>query len=606
MNFAIKKPALITASILALLLQGCLGQNTEPVWDTEANEKQPFFVETSTVQELNNWFSLKKTGKIIGSQDIVVSADIVWRVRSINANIGDSVANNQTIISLSDSSGSYSFASQRAKAWLDQARINYQQTMLSLNKAISDTSLAIKQAENQAQNAQLGIYDSGAQQQLNQLQSQLEKAKIDLETKITSDQQTVTNSIASARTLISSAKILFQDVITTVDEFLWVSYENKNVNNTYERYIWTNNTATKYTAENTLRQLLTTRAMVVNYTPTLTADNLASELRTLEWYISDLLPLLDQVDTVLTYSETGETFTQTQLSTLQSTINGLQTQTQTQVSSFTQQANTIESFLSTYKQQQESLKKSIASLEQQIAATKANLSSASVNTDIWLESAQNAYDNTLQNRAATEQALLNAITQAQIAFNETQNTLSKLSIEAPIDGIIGDILVDAGQEVSPGTPLFTIASDDKQEIEIALTADEVKRVQEGQSVTIINNEQEYKGTVVSIASSSSRSLTYKAIIRLDENTEILWWVARVLIPLTSDTILLPLKYIKIINSSQWSITALDWSTIETMLIDLWKVRGSSVEVVSDISENTEIIISDVGNYNPSANEIQRK
>jgi len=590
-----KKILLIAAVLPTLLLAWCWKPSTEEVWTQEAT-KQPYFVEVSTVKELNEWFNLKKTGKISGSQDIVVSAEIWWRVSSFSAEIWDEIKKWNRVVSLSDSSWAYSFAAQRASAGLAQSRINYEQTMLSLNKAITDTNLAIQQAENQANNAKLGILDSWAQQQLNQLTSQLDKANIDLQTKITSDEQTIQNSIASTRNLLATVKILYEDVINETDELLSVSYENQNSNRNFRRYISAENTAAKFTAENTLRFVLQNRDIIRNYQPVLTAENLSSELRTLEWYVNQLLPLLDQTDLVLSYTDTGADFSQAQLSWYKSAINALQSQTQGQSASLIQQANNIDSFLKTYKQSQESLQKSITSLEQQIAATKANLSSASINSWIGLESAQNSYQNTVKNKAATEQALLNGITQAQIAYNETQNNLGKLTVETPIDWVIGDILVDIGQEVSPGTPLFTIASNDEQEIEIALTSDEVERLTEGQKVTVQNKTDEHQGTLVSIANSSVKSLTYKAIVRLDEKADLLWWVATVYIPLSTDTLLLPLRTIKIINGKQGSINLWDGKDIQIELIELWKVRWKSVEVLSEIDPTTKIIISDVSNY----------
>ncbi len=78
----------------------------------------------------------------------------------------------------------------------------------------------------------------------------------------------------------------------------------------------------------------------------------------------------------------------------------------------------------------------------------------------------------------------NSLSQAQVAYQEAQLALSKLSIVAPIPGIIGEVLVDKGQDVSPGTPLIKMVSEGK-EIMIRATANEKEYVMLGQDVEIV-------------------------------------------------------------------------------------------------------------------------
>jgi membrane fusion protein (multidrug efflux system) len=78
----------------------------------------------------------------------------------------------------------------------------------------------------------------------------------------------------------------------------------------------------------------------------------------------------------------------------------------------------------------------------------------------------------------TQKSLSNSIRQAEIALRELQTNAGKFTVEAPIAGSIGEILVDTGQEVNPGTPLFTITSTSELEIEIGLTSNEVDLIKE--------------------------------------------------------------------------------------------------------------------------------
>jgi hypothetical protein len=65
--------------------------------------------------------------------------------------------------------------------------------MLNLEKAIQDTQFGIEQATNQAQNASLSSEVSAATLQLQSARESYERAKLDYQTKLSADQQTISN-----------------------------------------------------------------------------------------------------------------------------------------------------------------------------------------------------------------------------------------------------------------------------------------------------------------------------------------------------------------------------------------------------------------------------
>jgi multidrug resistance efflux pump len=80
--------------------------------------------------------------------------------------------------------------------------------------------------------------------------------------------------------------------------------------------------------------------------------------------------------------------------------------------------------------------------KQQIATTKSTLQDNEQNAQISVESATNNYTNALSSKNTTLASLSNSIEQARIAYNEAQTQLGKFSVETPINGVIGEILVD--------------------------------------------------------------------------------------------------------------------------------------------------------------------
>jgi multidrug resistance efflux pump len=63
--------------------------------------------------------------------------------------------------------------------------------------------------------------------------------------------------------------------------------------------------------------------------------------------------------------------------------------------------------------------------------------------------------------------------QAQIALEEANFAAAKLIVRSPIVGEIADVMVDVGQEVSPGIPLVKIVSQGK-DIDVLLSTEELE------------------------------------------------------------------------------------------------------------------------------------
>lgn len=594
---AIKIGRIGILGLSVLVLAGCSGQPDDTAQDNGGDEKRPFFIETTTVGELAEENTIQKSGKIIWAQDITVTSQASWRVSAINGSIGLTVDQWSRVIQLEDSTGTYSIALQRANAAVEQARINYRQTMQGLSQNLGDIELSIQQAQNQAQNSQLGAWSS-ADFQLQQLQSQLESAQIDLQTKIDSDNQSLRNYKETTKNITDSIKILYDNTIRAWDGILGITDARKFENDRFEDFLALRNTETKRQAERSLRSLLKEYNTLKNFEPALEEDKLQESLETLNWYTEKVIPVLNDIETMLNFTTATQQLPASQLEWFKNSINTLQSQTQNQIATITEQINGIKSFLTSYKQQQESIRKNIQGLESQIASTERQLATADQGSSLSLQTAQNNYQNILETRDTTEASLLNAITQAEIWAREAQNNYSKLTINAPISWTITDIFVDVWQEVSPWSQLFAITSWEQQEIEITLTNAETRLVEEWQTVQVTTDWQTYDAELISIASTANASLGYKAIIQLKNPVSLIWSVATVSIPIDLASITIPLKYIKILNKDQWIIYLWDGNDLEEKTVELWQVWWSTVTIIDEtLKEETKIITSSINNYN---------
>ncbi len=255
-----------------------------------------------------------------------------------------------------------------------------------------------------------------------------------------------------------------------------------------------------------------------------------------------------------------------------SLVDGLQAQVQGQVSAITQQVNSIESFLSTYKEQQESLRQQITITKQQIASTKSTFDDTEAQTQLGIDTADSNYQQALSSKDTTLASLNNAIEQARIARNEAQTQLGKFTITSPIAGSIGEILVDIGQEVQAGTPLFSVVSTNEQQVEIALTEEEREFVQVGQEVIIRSNDNDIRGSIQSISTVADAAFTYATTISLEETTELFGDIVDVSLPIRTPYPLVPINVVTILSRNQGRITVWEDGDVALRDVEFGKVR----------------------------------
>ncbi len=93
-----------------------------------------------------------------------------------------------------------------------------------------------------------------------------------------------------------------------------------------------------------------------------------------------------------------------------------------------------------------------------------------------------------------------AVSKAQRNYNEAAKTVQDLSVTADVAGIVGEVYVDEGDNVSAGMNVARVYDDSKLEIEIPFNEDDAKQLTVGQSadITVVGSGEELYGTVTDI------------------------------------------------------------------------------------------------------------
>ena len=638
---------IFTVLFLWIFLTSCTSQTL-----TQTPGKQEFIVNTQSGQDFSGSMELEKTGKVSSSQDILLTANAAGRVASVLVKSGDSVQAGQPLATLEDNIGNYGINLERASNGVERAKINYDSTQIQLEKQILDTETSLLtlqrslvtlkknseqsliQAEDSLENSQYVSLDSKSALQLEQLDNSIEKSKLDYENKLIVDVETIEGFKSSLKTSFNSFLITLQDVVNFSDELLWITNINKDKNDKYEDFLWSQDSAQKRQSEVQLIELIDIRdGSKLDDIESLVASGNMTENQIIE--VIDFINAnyektkvhLNSLETTLNNSLVSVwQLWQVEISAFSAQINGYQSALQGNYSGFISFGSSAKSFLRTYKNTQSSLAKSIELQEKDRVIQLKNLQSgelsASVgyektvigiedsitNLETQIQTAQRNLENAKQSSALTLRSLSNAIREAEISYNAAVKEFNKLSITSPINGTVSEVFLDAGQEVWPGVQLFNILSDNTPEVEIAFSMKEKDMIQEGQEVYIDIGSERITGKIYSLSEVADANLNYKSTIIFASGTNLIGNIVTVKVPVKTEKMLLPVNII----TTKWNgigmLQTLSGSTFSEVRVRLWEVFGEYVEVVSCAQdcETLKIVTNDISNFDENKFVITEK
>lgn len=555
------------------------------VWcgNTNEGEKQDFFIETTSFDNLNQQIFISKPGKVAGSQDIVVSSQVAGRIKSIEHKDGDVVSGEQLIIAVADTIANYGLQVQRAKSAVSRAALQSQQTKVSLDKSLTDVSLALDLAKNNytvtqqtatqsLKQAELGLSSAESQIQNLKLQFPIEK-----------------NNLLN----------LMDTVLHQIDTYLWVTTKYKHYNDDYEIYLSAKSTFYKTNTEQLLSSLYTLRSEIADI-PWEISDiqTISSYVETLEKWYDKTKQVLDGMRDVLINSVASVNFSQATIDGHKATVDGLISSLQWSKTAFVGYRKQITLSLTQWSQW------SITDLSKEQAqvaydTTRINTDNALFSTQAGIKSAETNYDSLLKNKNLQIGMANNAVYEASLSYQDALSRFNNLQVKAPIPGVIWNILVDVGQEVAPWTPLFTLSNNNQQTIEVYVTAEERWYLSREAFAKISYGGMEFTGSILSVASIAEQNTLYKVVVWFDDSVPLLWGIASVELPIALPFSVLPVNVITPVNENKWFVWVYTSGWLQKQTVILWRVRDTYVEIFSWLSGWFDIVTNDVSYFDPS-------
>lgn len=605
--------------------------------------KQDFFIETQKGEDFTSGPSFKKVGRISSQSEISLSAQASWIIESIPVKVWDDVTIGQPLVRLSDSIGSYEINLQRASLSVERAKISYDSSKVSLDKQVEDARISMEKAERNLeafrknrennlilsqdtlQNAELENISSTAALQIQQLENNLEKAKLDFEIKKSTDEQQVSSYDASIKKDFNALIILLTDVVQFSDEILWVSQINKDINNSYEDFLGAKNKSQKRNTEILLQELidLQNSTTLDEYEWVILNELTQEKILELTGFVDEtynkIKVLLNELENTLNNSlRSIWTLGDTEINAFTSEINAYQASLQGNYSWFIASSNAMKTFLRTYEDTQNSLLRALELQEQEIGIQTKALLSAQLNAEIWLDTTELSSQDTLQdfedafmvaknnhinankNRELSLRNLQNAISDAQVSYNSALKEYKKLTIVAPVSWKISRLEVDLWQEILPGNHILTIAWDGESIVELAFSWNERNFISLWQKVSLeLSDEEVIQGNIFSLSNVADNNFNYIAeiITSVDLDADI-WKLVRVIVPTSDNIMLLPLNILKPQGDNIALVTTYNEGKFEEVRLRLGESYDDQIEILSCAQECAQlnIVLSDISNY----------
>lgn len=630
--------------ISLLLLSAC--SKTEEI--TVSSTKKDFLISVKNIGELSKSSSLEKTWVIEWKWDINLNSQWIWRIKNIVIKEWDKVSAWEPLVYLSDTTANYWINLERAWNLLEKMEINYDSTKINLDKQIFDLEIAleklkssfesakinakidVEQARDNLENTDYTWMDTKSSLELQKLDNSIAKMELDYNNLLSSNLETVEWYKSNVKKEQISQNLLINDILQFSDKLLDISWLYTDDVDKFKDFLWTND----------LLQKSKTRDLVLDLTNFRDSTLLKIDFSNLtEEKILDILSDLDiwytKVDTLLSSLERTINnsvvsvwqLSQSQIDSYVASVNAYQSQFSLNNSSFVSFKNWATTFLKTYKNNE-------ASLEKQLELLKKDKDIFIKNYKLWTSSTQNTLDKietstadslkslelqikqteesletAKKTKEITLKSLENSIRDAEISYDVASKDYDKLIITSPISWIISDIFVDEWQDVSPQTQLLTIISDNASEVELSFKESELPYVKVWDEAYIKTDLKILTWSIYSISSVSDDSLNYKVLAVFSDKIQNLWWVVNVSIPVKTDSILIPIKYVKLLWTNKWLISLYDnWKVVKKE-VNLWKMYKDNIEFLSFLDwtrfdENINIILTDMTNFDESKFEIK--
>ncbi len=598
--------------------------------------KKDYIIETQKVWEFDSELIINKIWKLSSNQDIELFSDSSWKIEKIFFKQWDYIKKWEQVAIIDDNISNFWINLQKVKNQLNDAKLEYKSQKIDLDKNIFDSlkyleelkdklnnskkikQNNIKKIENNLSDLNVDELNSKSSLDLKRIDNQISKLNLDLENKIVSDSEQIHSLEKILKSNYKSFQIIYNDVLDFWDRIFDITGLHKNKNDKFEDYLWAKKISIKKEVINKLKKLNNNKnnfyindkinnENIIEY-----SDKLSKSIEELNNVLGDMeQTFYYSIESAWSLSSTDIKYYLTQIDIYQSSLDSFR-------SSFISEELNTKSFLRTYEQNQESLTKEVNLLKKDkeillksfwsdTKNTKLNLDSIVLDSDSEIvrlereiEKAEYNYNYLLNSKEIILSKLNNNIEANKISLQEANKEYSKLFIKSPISWEITDVYIDVWDNVSNWSKILHIVWEKEKQIKISFNENEITKITKWQLVKVIDMWVTYEWYIDSVSKIADKNLNYNATIKLKENINSLWKLLEVYISYQNNALVLPIKNIEILSESGSAIIkTMSWSKIIEKTVLIGQILWDKIEILSELDENVEIIISNVDEFDKS-------
>ena len=590
-----------------VFLASCGGQSAETAnQSAETTQKTDFIVRTDSLGSFGTDISTEKTAVIQADSTLTLSAEANGQISKILVKEGQIVRAGAPIATIADTVSNFDLVLAQAKNGLELQKAGNAAQMANLEISVSNAESNYKKVL----------------QSYNQL---LEKTNLQYDNLVDSNNTTLKTYNDSYRSQMSGLDATMTQLLHDADEILGMTSQREYSNKAWEPYLGAATGEGISFSEDAWNKLYGARGVVrarleekKNF-----IDSPTEDLEVMESAINASKTLADKMLSMLQNSVYGGGLTREMNAVWLQRWNGYRSSIQGTESQFISWKTQTNAFLDNYKQKEIATKlatqkntgmsaEEFNALQKdeklKLAYQNADLSvrEAIDNAKLNVSQAKDAWENAKKIKATTERQLVVSLNNAEISLAQAERNASKLTITAPIAGTITRISAEVGQSVSMGTPVAEFAGSQAQAaIEVDPRVALFLKV--GDSVKAQAGDKEITGTIASVSTIAGKNLLSSVRVAFPKADKLIGQPVVIKFQISDavhkNSFLLPINAVRIIAEGQGKIETLVDGKIVTQEVRLGAMYGGNVEVFTDLPADTQVVLSDVTEYNSETQKL---
>ena len=590
-----------------VFLASCGGQSAETAnQSAETTQKTDFIVRTDSLGSFGTDISTEKTAVIQADSTLTLSAEANGQISKILVKEGQIVRAGAPIATIADTVSNFDLVLAQAKNGLELQKAGNAAQMANLEISVSNAESNYKKVL----------------QSYNQL---LEKTNLQYDNLVDSNNTTLKTYNDSYRSQMSGLDATMTQLLHDADEILGMTSQREYSNKAWEPYLGAATGEGISFSEDAWNKLYGARGVVrarleekKNF-----IDSPTEDLEVMESAINASKTLADKMLSMLQNSVYGGGLTREMNAVWLQRWNGYRSSIQGTESQFISWKTQTNAFLDNYKQKEIATKlatqkntgmsaEEFNALQKdkklKLAYQNADLGvrEAIDNAKLSVSQAKDAWENAKKIKTTTERQLVASLNNAQIGLAQAERNAGKLTVTAPISGTITKISAEVGQSVSIGAPVAEFAGSQAQAaIEVDPRVALFLKV--GDEVKAVANDQEITGTIASVSTIAGKNLLSSVRIVFPKADKLIGQPVVVKFQISDavhkNSFLLPINAVRIIAEGQGKIETLVDGKIVTHDVQLGAMYGGNVEVFTDLPADTQVVLSDVTQYNSETQKL---